>query len=305
MEKMKKQSKTNPMRLVVGACSLVLMISGAHAGLVQQGASNHSVANQQAITATAATAQPGPNSAAKKEEQKATPSKAGDEGIKIHGHWVMDLKNADGKVVDHRDFENSLVTVGAAPSGDQILAALLSGNAAPSVPVIGLVTQNGGTPPITDASTPCSSALSDQGGTQCYFFGTTASSPYNISQFTGTFETGLTAQVTFTPSVSLVLSGNYTVPTNLTSVVMVQTLFAMCAPVSATYFPDPSQTAGAAVFSGTATFQNADELPKACALPLGSENFGLGAFTSTTVPPLPMSVTPGQILSISVTITFS
>jgi hypothetical protein len=298
-----KQSKPSPMRLAVGACSLVLMLSGAHAGLAQQGASNHSVANQPAITATGATAYPGPSSTARQEEQRATPGKAGGEGIKIHGHWVMDLKNADGKVVDHRDFENSLVAVGAAPSGDQIIAALLSGNVVPDTPAIGLV-ENYGNVTIADQSSYCNPSTNPT-GLSCYIFYSGSSNLWGIGYYSAKSEAGLTAQVNFMPTVSLVLSGNYTVPQNLTSIAYVQTLYGMCAPASATYFPDPAMTLGGAVFSGAATFQNADELPKACAPPISNENTGLAAFTSTSVPPLPMSVTPGQILSISVTITFS
>jgi hypothetical protein len=30
------------------------------------------------------------------------------EGIKIHGHWVIEVRNPDGTVVTHREFENSL-----------------------------------------------------------------------------------------------------------------------------------------------------------------------------------------------------
>ena len=60
-------------------------------------------------------------------------------GIQIHGHWVIDVKNPDGKLVEHREFENSLVKVGGLPSGDQLLAGLLSGNLAAGDPGIGLV----------------------------------------------------------------------------------------------------------------------------------------------------------------------
>jgi hypothetical protein len=44
------------------------------------------------------------------------------EGITVHGHWTIDVKNPDGKLVSHREFENSL-----APSngGASLLAALL------------------------------------------------------------------------------------------------------------------------------------------------------------------------------------
>jgi Na+-transporting methylmalonyl-CoA/oxaloacetate decarboxylase gamma subunit len=30
------------------------------------------------------------------------------EGIKVHGHWTIEVKNPDGKLVTHREFENSL-----------------------------------------------------------------------------------------------------------------------------------------------------------------------------------------------------
>jgi hypothetical protein len=30
------------------------------------------------------------------------------EGIKVHGHWTIEVRNPDGKVVSHREFENAL-----------------------------------------------------------------------------------------------------------------------------------------------------------------------------------------------------
>ena len=139
METIKKQSKPSPMRLAVGACSLVLMLSCAPAGLAQQGARNHSAANQPTITATGATAHLAAQKAAEEEEETAKPAKPGSEGIKIHGHWVIDVRNPDGTLAAHRDFHNSLVTLTGAsygPTGDQILAALLSGNTVPGDPAI-------------------------------------------------------------------------------------------------------------------------------------------------------------------------
>jgi hypothetical protein len=53
------------------------------------------------------------------------------EGITVHGHWTIEVKNPDGKVVTHREFENSLITPsnypGANETGSQALVALLSG----------------------------------------------------------------------------------------------------------------------------------------------------------------------------------
>ena len=60
--------------------------------------------------------------------QTATPSepaaKGTSEGIQVHGHWTLEVKNPDGKLVTHREFENSLVYNG----GALLLPALLNRN---------------------------------------------------------------------------------------------------------------------------------------------------------------------------------
>lgn len=43
------------------------------------------------------------------------------EGIKVHGHWTIDVRNPDGRLVTHREFENALV-----PQGALLLSSLLS-----------------------------------------------------------------------------------------------------------------------------------------------------------------------------------
>jgi hypothetical protein len=49
---------------------------------------------------------------------KTPPSPAGEskggpkEGIKVHGHWAVDVRNPDGTLVTHREFENALTTEG-------------------------------------------------------------------------------------------------------------------------------------------------------------------------------------------------
>jgi len=48
------------------------------------------------------------------------------EGIKVHGHWTIEVRNPDGKLVTHREFENSLV-VGGGDNGSVFLAGLLRG----------------------------------------------------------------------------------------------------------------------------------------------------------------------------------
>src|SRR5271163_1792477 len=60
-----------------------------------------------------------------------TPSKGSQEGIKVHGHWTIEVRNPDGSLAKHVEFENSLVTPINFPSanltGSQALVALLSG----------------------------------------------------------------------------------------------------------------------------------------------------------------------------------
>jgi hypothetical protein len=43
-----------------------------------------------------------------------------DEGIKVHGHWTIELRDPDGTIAGHHEFKNALVNQGA-----QALAALL------------------------------------------------------------------------------------------------------------------------------------------------------------------------------------
>ena len=37
-----------------------------------------------------------------------TAAKGTQEGIKVHGHWTIEVRNPDGKVVTHTEFENAL-----------------------------------------------------------------------------------------------------------------------------------------------------------------------------------------------------
>jgi len=57
-------------------------------------------------------------------------------GIKVHGHWVIEVKNPDGKVVSHREFENKLEQATGGPTIAQILGGTaLSGEFAIALPV--------------------------------------------------------------------------------------------------------------------------------------------------------------------------
>jgi len=53
---------------------------------------------------------------------KPSAPKGQSEGIKVHGHWTIEVRNPDGKVVTHREFENAIAPNGALP-----LTGVLSG----------------------------------------------------------------------------------------------------------------------------------------------------------------------------------
>ena len=77
------------------------------------------------LAATSTRAQTGDVQGEKSENAAAEEKPSGDgkhEGIKVHGHWTIEVRNPDGSVVTHREFENSLQ-----PSGATALASLLTG----------------------------------------------------------------------------------------------------------------------------------------------------------------------------------
>jgi len=49
---------------------------------------------------------------ARAQEKKETAHGASD-GIKVHGHWTIDVKNPDGSLASHNEFENALLADGA------------------------------------------------------------------------------------------------------------------------------------------------------------------------------------------------
>lgn len=62
--------------------------------------------------------------AATKTGAAAKPSGGPQEGIKVHGHWVIEVRNPDGTLAIRREFKNSLNL-----AGKNVLAALLTRNA--------------------------------------------------------------------------------------------------------------------------------------------------------------------------------
>jgi hypothetical protein len=227
--------------------------------------------------------------------EKPGPNDAGNQGIRVHGHWVLQVKNADGTLGERREFNNSLVTAGGGNFGSQLMVGILSGDVAISpYPAIALIT---GSAPA-DPSIACPSSA-------CWYFGTSNSQWGSFPNY----ETGLTTSVTFSPTTALVFSGNWTSPGSA-SISTVQLLYTACENVNK--FPQNINSASANAFStGTYGFGLASATPSSCSSSNAGGGFDiLGPLTSTIITnssgaAAPLGVTSGQVVTVTVTLSFS
>jgi len=98
------------------------------------GAATMSQAQAQSGSAQAAPAKAKATAPVAQTVAKKPATKGQSEGIRVHGHWVIEVKNPDGSLAKRVEFENSLVTStnypGASLTGSQALVGVLSGVAA-------------------------------------------------------------------------------------------------------------------------------------------------------------------------------
>jgi hypothetical protein len=134
------------------------------------------------------------------------------EGIKVHGHWTIDVRNPDGTLVTHREFENALKTTGA-----RAMAQMLGRQASPGIWVV-LLANSGGVGPCQSNQAPGNACLVTEATDPA-----ADSPPY--------FKT-LTLTVPF-DSIALVLSGTATAD-NTGSINEVVTRMRVCSPTTAT-----------------------------------------------------------------------
>jgi hypothetical protein len=301
-----KQFEMHPMRLLAAACGMIALLALTTAAVAQQAAptASKTVASPTASTGVAAKTAAKPVA----EEESAAPNSPNQQGIKVHGHWVLQVKNADGTLGERREFDNSLVTGNGSVGGNQVLAALISGNATAGDPAIAFYPSVPASE--TDMSSLCNPSSGQGSNTTCYLL-TTASTGLQLTEGLGYsyVSTGLTTTMTMNPAVSWVLAGNYTVPSGLTSIALVQTIYTMCIPTSSPIL----YALGTNSFTKSSTTRTADLSPAACVQSTQGENIGSqgqdnqykGTLTSTAVSPSALAVTPGQIVQVTVTISFS
>jgi hypothetical protein len=271
-------------------------------------------------------AAPGAASAAAKAdsgpEAEAKPQKSGIEGVQIHGHWVIDVKNPDGKVAEHREFDNSLVTSSSTllySTGDQLLAGLLAGSFSVSRPAIAFIgTPTGAIPASPGIPAFCMTEINNltcdvfYAGTDSFF--SILKSPLNDVQsgspYAATETPGLLTSASFNSgAVNWVLSGNFIAPAART-IGAVETRAVLCAVVQGAgidgngiayiFGTDPGHSSTLA--SGSCSLSNVNkaplfDYPTAIALTYTVINNG-GT-------PAPIKVIAGQGIFVTVTITFS
>lgn len=100
-----------------------------------------------AVAGNAASKETAPQASTAGDEEKGKSSV--NQGLKLHGHWSITIKNPDGTVASHNEFENSLT--GGGPAA---ILSLISGQATPSDIMIGLA-DVGGTPPCVSSGGIC------------------------------------------------------------------------------------------------------------------------------------------------------
>jgi hypothetical protein len=220
-----------------------------------------------------------PNAQPKAEAEPATPQKPGGEGITVHGHRVIDVKNPDGTLARHVEFENSLVP----EQGDLLLTSLLTG---------AVVAGDWGIEASDTPNSLCGTGLT------CLMVGSTTGPIGSAGCRSGTLVVCFSGLSTlFLPtgsgsSAGLHLQGNFTV-VNTTSISSVLTLLGTCA----------STTTGS-LFSATPIGTS----PAQCAASTQSApatGDTLLALSFTGVSPTPIPVTAGQVVTVGVTIRFS
>lgn len=199
----------------------------------------------------------------------ATPSGGNHEGVKMHGHWVIDVKNPDGTIAEHRDFENTI-----AGYGQELLAGLLSGYVVPSD--YGIFLGSSGTVPCAEP----------QGFPGCVILRSLTTLPGSAVCPYYTCFTGLTLTPTLIDNSSsgsaIVLAGTFTASQGGT-INSVTTLYGTCA-----------ANIGAATALSTVS-------PATCSTTPGSGGYRQLSAASIT----PVTVVTSQIVQVTVTITFS
>jgi hypothetical protein len=281
--KSSKIKRNSPLQsLLAGLCGVTLALCAGQPGFAQQDAVPQpaAVASSAKTTIAANRAALQPATEQEHEESHAAASaKPGGEGIRVHGHWVIDVLNPDGTLAEHRAFENSLVT---GQAGDSLLIGLISGYFVPgdyAVEVIG------------NSGTTTNEVLINS-----YIVRSTSTNPGALfctgSGASGVCYPTLTYSVNIPKSgpASFVLAGSFTASYSGT-LNTVSTFYNVCENlvVNQPVFPPTS---------------SATVSPGGCLGGTPDASQYQNSFTQTSVP-TPMPIASGQLVQVTVTISFS
>jgi hypothetical protein len=218
------------------------------------------------------------------------------EGINVHGHWTIEVRNPDGKLVTHREFENALSpgfpvpTAGQAASGEALLSAMLTGQVAS--PIAWGIFLEGPNGLASTTNAPCTVAALQIAPGGCLIFQNNTNSSYASFACGATQPAGISCNLAVTP---VGTSPNFTGFELQGSVIATQS--------------------GSLNFVATADFGVCGSSPAIanCALATGGSN--IAAFTgrpldgNTTAgaaagDPNPVPVSAGQTVAVTVVISF-
>ena len=187
------------------------------------------------------------------------------EGIQVHGHWSIDIRDPDGKLAQHHEFENSID-----PYGQNYLIDLLKGYGVPSDYGIWLQ----GTGVCTSVNQGCvivRSITVSPGSELCAYF-------FCATSLTDTYSY---AYPLANVNAAMVLAGSITAQ-QAGTINRVTTMAHTC-------------------YSGTTV---ATTSPAACVADSGATAGGYyNPFTATSINPI--SIAAGQLIQVTVTISFS
>ncbi len=249
----------------------------------------------------AAKAAPALTKAAAQAAQKPAPAESNAKsglhtGIKVHGHWVLEVKNPDGKVVSHTEFENSLVSGG---SGDNLLTQILAGNVTLGAWAIFLSNGTGTGPCSTGGTSHLCSILSASatalGQQQACSTIVGSASPQPSCYATLTETIGGTAQN------QLMLSGSAYVDTS-TQISVLQSGIATCGALSNSSMS--LSTVAPSACLPTVTVNSSGPANAGIFTSVGLPQSSSGLCGGANQPPCAVNVSAGQTVAVLVTFSF-
>jgi len=263
------------------AVALAVLIGTGIASAQTTSAAGHSTAAMQAVASARPRAAAAPAHDGEEEESEAKPNKARQQGVKVHGHWRIDIKNTDGSLAGTHEFENSLF------DGGELFSYLLSGWATSGEAVIKLNTL---TTPYSGVTYLISEISTGYWATSVCASNTSLGCAYNLT----------VTPVAQQSSYVVVLSGSV-VATTSASINSVQTGFASCSSANGLAAVTPVQCSTGTAPAGISV----NGLPSTANTVVGSikgvlTNASIQGSTSLGIP-----VDSGQTIQVTVTLSFS